>query len=556
MSTPGQVIVQTIGSNLVEVITAGPQGPTGPIGNSLAGPTGPTGPPNGPTGPTGPPGEGGGGAGTLGQQSLSLRTNFNTWIAANASDFLVADYQFGSAVVPAPGVTAITNETQLAQYFNPFEDFTAETSINSEIQRYQPFNNANHVFNANNLTLQAVNPNGDWNCTAITQISGTVELNNTPTAIANLGLANTAAVQLGQMCAIQGGGGVGGNYYITAIVANTSVTLQALPGSPTAPVSGGSTGLIFWLPVVGVALSATYDDGGDQFTFASVPPFVQEGMALGVYNSPLSGTTLNRSADWLVTNITGNVVTFAPAMTGLPNLAVGQIIWFLPHVTSGQIWSQLQLDMTNYQAFFAFEVNMTTLDSITTLTAVGTDGQLTLAEFNAFPNTTPLGAWFSDWCYSANDGNSAAETSSASELDMQELQVGCTQDITYMNEGDVSDEATLVLFGKNDSGWSYQTAFGIARCPAGTTFVGEHLYQCIVTNGFAYRFLDGVLYSAKQFVWTNQRPMQFAVNIACGGLDAALMGNTIFPNNTAGFAAINVAISEIKVWYQAAPGGG
>jgi hypothetical protein len=32
--------------------------------------------------------------------------------------------------------------------------------------------------------------------------------------------------------------------------------------------------------------------------------------------------------------------------------------------------------------------------------------------------------------------NSAAETSSASELDMQELQVGCTQDITYMNEGD------------------------------------------------------------------------------------------------------------------------
>jgi hypothetical protein len=488
----------------------------------------------------------------LGTRSLSLRTTFDE---AVASAPLVANYSFGTGATSAGGATPITNLTLLAQYFNPFEDFTAETSINSEIQRYQPFNSVNHVLNVNNLTLQGVNPNGDWNCTAITQIAGAVNLNNTPTAIANLGLANTAAVQIGQMCAIQGGGGVGGNYYITAIVANTSVTLQALPGSPTAPVSGGSTGLIFWLPVVGVALSATYNDGGNQLTFAAVPAFVQVGMALGVYNSPLSGTTLNRSADWLVTNITGGVVTFAPAMTGLPNLAVGSIIWFLPHVTSGQIWSAGtpgQFDMTNDQTFFAFEVNMTTLSSVTTLTAVGTNGQITLAQFNAFPNTTPLGAWFSDWCYSADNGSSASETSSASELDMQELQVGCTQDITYMNEGDVSDEATLVRFGKNDSGWTYQTAFGIARCPAGTTFVGQHLYQCVVTNGYAYRFLDGVLYSCKQFVWTNQRPMQFAVNIACGGLDAALTGNTIFPNNSAGFPAINVAISTIKVWYQAA----
>src|SRR5580700_3190588 len=132
-------------------------------------------------------GGGGGGAGTLGQQSLSLRTNFNTWIAANASNYLVANYQFGTGAVGGPGITTIANTTQLAQYFNPFQDFTEQTSINSEIQRYQPFNSTNHVFNLNNLTLQCVNPNGDWNCTAITQIAGTVNLNNTPTPIANLG---------------------------------------------------------------------------------------------------------------------------------------------------------------------------------------------------------------------------------------------------------------------------------------------------------------------------------------------------------------------------------
>jgi hypothetical protein len=501
-------------------------------------------------------GGGEGGTGTLGQQSLSLRTNFNTWMAANASGYLIADYQFGSSVVPAPGVTAITNLTQLAQYFNPFEDFTSQTSINSEIERYQPFNSANHVFGPSSMTLQAVNPNGDWNCTAITQIAGAVNLNNTPTPIANLGLATTTPVQVGQMAAIQGGGGVGGNYLITALVTNVSVTLQALNGSPTSPVSGGSMGLIFWLPVYGIALSAPYTTGGTTMTFASLPAFVVPGVALGVYQSPITTNTLNRSADWRVTNIAGNVVTFSPAMTGLPNLGAGTIIWFLPVVTSGQIWSQLQLDMTNDQVFFAFEANMTALNSVTTLTAIGTDGELTLAQFNALPNTTPFGAWFSDWCYSADDGNSASETSSASELDMQELQVGCTQDITFMNTGDVSDQATIVRFGKSDSGWIYQTAFGISRCPPGTTFVGQHLYQCIVTNGYAYRFLDGVLYSVKQFVWTNQRPMQFGIDMACGGLDAALTGNTIFPNNSAGFANIQLAIGEIKVWYQAAPGGG
>jgi hypothetical protein len=496
---------------------------------------------------------GGNGTSTLGQQSLSLRTTFS---AAVATAPLVGNYQFGTAVIPSPGVTPVNTLTQLGQYFNPFQDFTEQTSINSEIQRYQAFNSTNHVLNANNLTLQCVNPNNDWQCTAITQIAGTVNLNNTPTTIAVLGLANTSAVQVGQMVAIQGGGGTGGNYWITAIVANTSVTLQALNGSPTTQVGGGPTGLIFWLPVYGAALSSSYTTGGTTLTFAALPAGVTSTMALGVYNSPLSGTTLNRSADWRVTGISGTgpvLVTFSPAMTGLPNLASGTIIWFLPVVTSGQIWGQypaLQFDMTNDQTFFAFEMNATALNSITTLTAVGTDGQITLAQFNAFPNTTPLGAWWSDWCYQGNDGNSSAETSSASELDMQELQVGCTQDITYMNEGDVSDQSTIVAFGKNDSGWSYQTAFGIARCPAGTTFVGQHLYQCIVTNGFAYRFLDGVLYSRKQFVWTNQRPMQVGVDISCGGLDAALTGNTIFPNNPAGFAAINLAISGIRVWYQ------
>jgi len=57
MSTPATVVVQEIGSNVVQVATPGPQGPTGPQGNP--GPTGSQGPFGGPTGPTGTAGNNG-----------------------------------------------------------------------------------------------------------------------------------------------------------------------------------------------------------------------------------------------------------------------------------------------------------------------------------------------------------------------------------------------------------------------------------------------------------------------------------------------------------------
>jgi hypothetical protein len=77
---PSEVIVQETSTNVVQVVTAGPQGPTGPMGNpgptgpnfGIIGPTGPTGtggptgPPNGPTGPIGPTGPGVGATGPTG----------------------------------------------------------------------------------------------------------------------------------------------------------------------------------------------------------------------------------------------------------------------------------------------------------------------------------------------------------------------------------------------------------------------------------------------------------------------------------------------------------
>lgn len=487
----------------------------------------------------------------LGSRSLSLKSANFANIVAGAP--LLANYQFGSAAGSGPGITPIRNQTDLANNFNAFEDFTLFTSINSELERYQPFNSANHVFNASNLTLQALNPGNDWQVTAVTQCNGIIKADGvTPNALALLGLPDTTKIQPGQMVALQGGGNAGGNCMVTAIVPNVSVTLLALNGtalSTTAPL----TGLAFWLPVVGVKLSAPYVNGGPSFTFASLPAFVKVGQAVATYNIPLNGITANRSADTRVLSIAGNVVSIGPVGANLPNLSTGTLIWFMPAITSGQIWSKLQFDLTNPQTFFAIESDVTLLNSVTTRT-IGTNGELTLAQFNAIPANHPMGGWPAIWMYSADDGNSAAETSSASEVDFVEIQVGCTQDIGYMNTGDASYTGSAILFVKNDSGWSNFAAFGIAIAPPGTTFVGRNLYQTIFTNGAVYRFFNGILYSVRQFAWTNQRPSQFSIGIATGGLNAPLTANTIFPNNPAGFANIQAAINGIRVWYQA-PGG-
>lgn len=522
----------------------GPQGPTGPAG---AGGPGPTGPAGGPTGPTGPAGGGGGGSLPLGARALALKTaNFSTTVAQAP---LLANYQFGSGAAGGSGITAIRSLSDLAANFNAFEDFTLLTSINSEIERYQPFNAVNHVVNVNDVTIQADNPNGDWQVTAISQISGTINRDNTPTPIANLGLVDTSAVIIGQMVAIQGGG-TGGSYRVTAFVTNVSVTLQSIGGAPT---SGTISGCIFWLPIVGVLLSSTYISGDATMHFSSLPAFVQIGMALGTYQLPISSVTLNRQADYRVTNIVGNVVSISPSISGFGNFVSGTIVWFLPVVTCGQIWSKLQVDLTNPQTFFAIEFDMTTLGPAgANKSQLAANGQLTLAQFNSIPKNTPMGGWPAYWMYSADDGNASHETSSASEIDFVEIQIGCTQDGSWMNTGQVGvTGANASLFTKNDSGWSAFAAFGIAIAPSGTNFVGRNLYQCIFTGGATYRFFNGILYRVQEFSWSNQRPSQFSVGIAAGGLTSALCQNTIFPNNPLGFSDMNVAMHGIKIWYQA-----
>lgn len=486
------------------------------------------------------------GTSALGHQNLSIKSaNFATTVAQAT---LVKNYQFGSAVAPGPGITTITNLTDLANNFNPFEDFTELTTINSEIERYQPFNSINHAFTPSNLILQGVNPNNDWQVTNITQCGGFTSGSATP--IANLGLSDTSTVQLGQIASVQGGG-IGGTYYITALVPNTSVTLTTLGGSPGTQTS---VGLIFWQPVVGVALSQACPVGATTMTFAALPSFVKIGMQIAWFNVPITGLIYNRDQDYRVTNIAGNVVTFSPPRGNVANAGVGTITWFQPAVTSGQIWSQFQYDLTNPQNFFAIQADLTLFPNWTAIRTsnLGPSGQWSLATFNALPTNTILGAWPAFWSYSADDGNSTAETSSAAEIDMVELQVCGTQDITCMNTGAVTYSGAATIMQKTDSGWSTALGFGISSKTDGTNFIGRNLYQYILTNGMEYRFFNGVLYKVKQLQWTSQHPTQFSVGLALGAVNIAASQNTLFPNNPTSFPLMQVAINNIKLWYQPA----
>jgi hypothetical protein len=480
----------------------------------------------------------------LGYASLSLKSQFNSAVA-NAP--LIANYQFGTGVAGGPGITTIMNLIDLAANFNPLEDFTQGVTINSEIQRYESFNASNHQFLTDRLNLVGLNPNNDWNC-QVTQIAGTVNLNNTASTIAALGLPNTASQQVGQIVCVQGRG----TYVITAIVANTSVTLQQLGGSSTTAVTASPSAMIFWMPVQSAVLTANYVvNTGTTLTFASVPPGVL-GMQMAHYNSS-NNIVVERNQDYRIAAASATTVDLNTPWN-FSSLNIGERILFLPVVTSGQIWSKLQFDITNPQTFFALEFSVDSLPLAAQPNT--TQGVTTLAALSALPNTVPWGGWPTGWCYSADDGNSTTETLTIAEIDVVEPQISASQGCQEINAGNFGGVITggalppSTVFVKTDSGWAYSTAFGIVSKTDGSDFTGNHLWQLVFCNGKTYRFWDGVLFNVKNFNWGGQAPLQFAANLACGSIEAAYGSNTLFPNASTNFTGMTFGIKSIKVWYQ------
>jgi len=472
------------------------------------------------------------GAQPLGQQSLSLNATFSGTVASAP---LVSNWAFGTAAPSDPTATHVSDLTTLAASFTPVQDFTQQIAIQSQIEAYQPFNVNNFAFQTDRMNILALNPNSDW-AMQVTQVSTSVNLNNTATVIANLGLANTTGLRVNQLVGVQGKG----LYVISAIVTNTSVTLLAIVSSPT---TAATSGLIFWMNIDSAPLSVAQSTGTPTMTFAAMPT------GMNGRQVAFAGSTnaLNRDKDYRILTSDATTLTLDQNWT-YGALANATRILFIPVVTSGQIWSIPQYDLTNPQTFFAMELSVSLLAGSATANLLGVN---TMAEFNAIPTDTPWGAWPAFWMYSGADPHGVVKSQSVSEIDMFEMFNSTTansQMVAGTNHGVTPGRNVFV---KTDNGWSYSTTSTFTTGPTSTTWVGDHKYQLIFTNGKTYRFVDDILWKADTFEWDGQYAAQLACNLSVGSILPAYVSNVMFPMATTNFPAYVYGIKTIKAWYQA-----
>lgn len=465
----------------------------------------------------------------------SLRESFEQAIRGARLDQC---YQFGTEHADAwrrfiPGARACRIGTldQLAKYFNAFEDFTGKVSINSEIQRYQPFNPINHRFVQGALNLEAEMPEGGWDDVVLCNASsGGVSLDGSPTALSEfVGLDSTDGLEVGQLVCAQ----FKGTYYIAALTAD-SITLEPIPGigNPTSEINNN---MLAFLPVYSAELSQQCNIGDLTMVFSSLPAGVVEGMQLGY----VSSSTLHRSDDYLVKAINGNTVTLSRT-NGLATLPVGKRIVFLPMITSGQIWTKAQWDLTG-DMYFACELDCQLMRG-------SYDVQTRLqsrATINSMPDDVPWGAWPAFWMYSADDGEDWMQGSS--EIDILELWWSVTSGPDRYSGGNIGEgELTDGMFLKKNAGWINPNTT-VLEAPYGLG--GPRKIQMIFTQGRTYKYLDGILARVDRYEWTSQRKAQIGINLACGSISRGFGANFQFPMRAANLASHLVAVKNLRVWY-------
>lgn len=452
-------------------------------------------------------------------------------VIANAP--LSKNWVFGTGAVAPPGGTAIVDLTTLANDFTPFDGNTKQVTIQEQIEVYQPFNTTNHAFDATHLNLTAVNPNADWNVT-VSQVASSTNLNGTSNPIAAMGLANTTGLRVGQLVAVQ----FHGIYYISAMVANTSVTLSSLDGSPTGAVTAG---LIFYLPIDSAVTSITWNLGDPALTFAAVPAGVS-GKQIAVVNIPSITIFVNRDADYRVASVTSTTATISPAIdyTSIP---AGTRILFLAAVTSGQIFSKQTYDITSPSTFFAMELDVDLLGGSASTSLLNVS---TLAAFNALPADVPWGAWPAFWSYQAPSTGKSTDTS---ELDVFEMFNSTTAPTSYIAGSNHGNGVIANRFHKNDSGWVYNSGFNRAPFPLS----GSHTWGFVVCNGKTFRYIDDILVKGDDFEWVSQAPLEIIMNMSVGSILFAYASNVMFPMFTTNFPSYTFGIKSLKVWYQASP---
>ena len=459
-----------------------------------------------------------------------------TFDVASANLPTYKDYVFGTTATAGAGQVAIRNLSNLAASFNPLEDFTAGYTITSEMQRYQAIGAATHAFASDRLNLTcSIDTSLGYAGGYATQIrhsdtTGAVPDGTTANAIAHLGWANTTGVVVGQLVALQWGG----IYRVSALVANTSVTLTPMVGSGTGAVANALNAV---LPFFTTTTTLDAANGATQITVAAVPTGVVPGMALGMSSG---NDNYARIADHRITNITGNVITVSPALP-YGTLTSGTRFVFGPPIVSGQIWSKDQFDLTNPSTVWGFDLYA----SFPVGAAGGYNTHLldTSAAIAAVPSDFPWGCWPAFWLYSA-DGTAATQRD-ISEIDIIETWYNTNTGPWGWLGADHSPLGTIVNnFRLTSNGWT-DLAYGHSMAPA--SIQGLVRISCIVTPNRTYKYVNGTLIGENQFTWTSQCPAQVGINLAVGTLNTEFAGTLLFPFATANFASMKLGIQRLRI---------
>ena len=470
---------------------------------------------------------------TLGMRSLPLVGTFSDALGALTP---TKEYVFGTgATASHANAVAITNLTELAEHWDPFQSFAGSTVINSELQDYVAFNSSNHSLVSDRLDLWGRLPGGSWS-TQTYQVGVTpVPLNGTAIPIANVGLSNTTGLRVGQLVAVQ----FRGIYYINAIVTDTSISLTQLGGSSTASQTGN---LIMFLPIDSAPLSSQHTGGTNTMVFSSVPAAVTDdgNTAIGYVTS---SQPRNINSNYRVAGISGGTVTL-DKNTNFGTLVAGTRIVFSPAITSGQIWSREMYDITNPQTFFALELDCHLYEGATIVDTLLMNNAST---FNAMDSAVPMGAWPSWWVYGGDfyDDGGGQHTLNSSEIDFFENYYSTTigpRGLVMNN----ANGGTTTLFSKNNAGWSL--ASGVYR--KSTPITGARKFQFIFANGRTYRYVDDALIKMDRYDWVSQAPVQIGANLACGTISAGNGGsNLTIPRGPGSFTGMRFGLKNMKIWY-------
>lgn len=427
---------------------------------------------------------------------LSLANTFTDDLAQlNMS--LQTDYLFGSSATGSAPVIPIRNATDLATYFNPSPDAVGTAVQNEEVERFTTsFTAGNHVFNTSDLSLTAtLEAGGTFGVVAKTLVG----------AVTNgsvLTFADTTGINDSMMIASIGSASIGTGTRVSSHD-STTVTL----GSNVTLPNGTS---VEFLPVYVVGASAITN--GSLLTISAGVP---SGLAVGsFYNNVTNGTfgirRVQSIPDGTHIQLDGNVTVTA-----------GNLVFFSPPVTSGQIWTKAGYQPGhNGASFIAMQLTAT------------------------IPVTASRGAWPAWWLYSkTSDGFSF----DASEIDMFEYFYTATSGSNAFTSNIHGGSYNATKFQRSiGSGSSKWDSFGFYR-PGFDYASAQHTFELIWTPDKLYRFVDGQLIITTDYIWSSNDTAQMGLDLACGSFLTAFLGTNFYPQSTGQFP-FAYKVSEIKIW--------